>query len=229
MSRPVICAREGCHHRLRMHAQGVDGANDCLTPECGCWDFLEEVDVLMAQLRATEMREHPLQMAYLSTAVEVDVPGESYSAEIYRRLRDSDPTWNALVAAGAIVPGRIEPNCRHRGGEEDCPDSCVLLFGDRYWTERIGPNPRTPEPTEEALMNPWSNRHPSVKHFAPFFAYSHLPEHLQVLSRPFGEMAHLLLSKLHNGPELSAALRKLVEAKDCAVRQGVLDKEADRV
>ena len=72
-------------------------------------------------------------------------------------------------------------------------------------------------------MNPWADRHPSVKHFAPLFAYAHLPERLQLISAPFGELAAVMLQRLSDGPELSAALRKLVEAKDCAVRQSVLD------
>jgi hypothetical protein len=73
-------------------------------------------------------------------------------------------------------------------------------------------------------MDPWANRHPSVKHFGQLFAYSHLPEHLQAISYPFAQLAGDLLNALQDGPELSAALRKLVEAKDCAVRQAVMDR-----
>lgn len=50
-----------------------------------------------------------------------------------------------------------------------------------------------------------------------FFKYDHLPAHLQEQSKPFAELAE----KIHNLPrnaERSAALRKLLEAKDCAVR-----------
>lgn len=50
-----------------------------------------------------------------------------------------------------------------------------------------------------------------------FFAYEHLPLHLQAVSRPFGELAEAV----HNLPrnsERSVALRKLLEAKDAAVR-----------
>lgn len=73
-------------------------------------------------------------------------------------------------------------------------------------------------------MNPWQDRHPSVQHFGQLFAYSHLPEHLQAVSFPFAQLAGELLGALKDGPELSAALRKLVEAKDCAVRQAVIDR-----
>lgn len=51
-----------------------------------------------------------------------------------------------------------------------------------------------------------------------FFAYAHLPEHLQARSKPFGDLALLLDTTLPNNPEKTTALRKLLEAKDCAVR-----------
>jgi hypothetical protein len=51
-----------------------------------------------------------------------------------------------------------------------------------------------------------------------FFAYEHLPEHLQKISKPFGELAQHLVDTLPRNPERTAGLRKLLEAKDCAVR-----------
>ena len=51
-----------------------------------------------------------------------------------------------------------------------------------------------------------------------FFAYAHLPAHLQEVSRPFGELAQLMVDTLPSNPERSAGLRKLLEAKDCLVR-----------
>lgn len=51
-----------------------------------------------------------------------------------------------------------------------------------------------------------------------FFAYQHLPEHLQAISRPFGELAEKIVAELPRNPERTVALRKLLEAKDCAVR-----------
>ena len=50
-----------------------------------------------------------------------------------------------------------------------------------------------------------------------YFAYKHLPEHLQAISKPLGELA-IVMSSLPDGPEKSAGLRKLLEAKDCFVR-----------
>jgi len=51
-----------------------------------------------------------------------------------------------------------------------------------------------------------------------FFKYEHLPQHLQVVSKPFGELADLLVATLPENAERSVALRKLLEAKDAAVR-----------
>lgn len=51
-----------------------------------------------------------------------------------------------------------------------------------------------------------------------FFAYEHLPVHLQAISKPFGELANSLVETLPRNPERTVALRKLLEAKDCAVR-----------
>jgi len=51
-----------------------------------------------------------------------------------------------------------------------------------------------------------------------FFTYAHLPENLQAVSRPFAELAQKIAGDLPSNPERTVALRKLLEAKDCAVR-----------
>lgn len=53
-----------------------------------------------------------------------------------------------------------------------------------------------------------------------WFAYEHLPPHLQAVSKPFYEMAVKIL-ELQIGPERTVALRKLLESKDAAVRAAV--------
>ncbi len=50
-----------------------------------------------------------------------------------------------------------------------------------------------------------------------FFAYNHLPEHLREVSKPFSELS-IEIMKLPRNPERTVALRKLLEAKDAAVR-----------
>jgi hypothetical protein len=51
-----------------------------------------------------------------------------------------------------------------------------------------------------------------------FFGYTHLPETLQPVSQPFCELAEKIVSTLPRNPERTVALRKLLEAKDAAVR-----------
>jgi hypothetical protein len=51
-----------------------------------------------------------------------------------------------------------------------------------------------------------------------FFAYAHLPEHLQAVSFPFSQLAEAIVRDLPRNPERTVALRKLLEAKDAAVR-----------
>jgi hypothetical protein len=51
-----------------------------------------------------------------------------------------------------------------------------------------------------------------------FFAYEHPPSHLQTISKPFGDLARELAATLPLSSESTTALRKLLEAKDCAVR-----------
>jgi len=55
-------------------------------------------------------------------------------------------------------------------------------------------------------------------HIMQFFAYEHLPPFLQDVSKPFGKMAEQIVENLPRNPERTVALRKLLEAKDAAVR-----------
>lgn len=51
-----------------------------------------------------------------------------------------------------------------------------------------------------------------------FFAHEHLREDLRPVSAAFGELAREIDQTLPANPEKTTALRKLLEAKDCAVR-----------
>lgn len=64
------------------------------------------------------------------------------------------------------------------------------------------------------------NLHPNVKELLRFFRFDHLPPHLQTFSRPFHRLAHDMAEEL-TGNELTAGLRKLLEAKDCFVRAAI--------
>lgn len=64
-----------------------------------------------------------------------------------------------------------------------------------------------------------------MKQLLQFFAYEHLPEHLQTVSKPFGDLAREMALTLPLNPESTTALRKLLEAKDCAVRAVLFKSE----
>lgn len=57
-----------------------------------------------------------------------------------------------------------------------------------------------------------------MEHIHQFFAYHHLPAHLQVVSKPFGDLAQQIIETLPRNPERTVSLRKLLESKDAAVR-----------
>jgi len=63
--------------------------------------------------------------------------------------------------------------------------------------------------------------HPSIGHILPYFAFRHLRPELMPYSSYFHEVALYLVERLPESPELTMALRKLLEARDCAVRAAV--------
>lgn len=58
----------------------------------------------------------------------------------------------------------------------------------------------------------------TIKHIMRFFAYKHLPEHLQKVSAPFCELASNLYDELPDNPQKLYCLHSLMDAKDRAVR-----------
>lgn len=54
-----------------------------------------------------------------------------------------------------------------------------------------------------------------------YFAYSHLPEHLQAASKPFHDLAVSLVETHKPNVQLDIALQKLIETKDAAVRSAL--------
>jgi hypothetical protein len=51
-----------------------------------------------------------------------------------------------------------------------------------------------------------------------WFEFAHLPKHLQEVSSCFSNLAQIICAQIESGPERTVALRKLLEAKDAAVR-----------
>lgn len=59
---------------------------------------------------------------------------------------------------------------------------------------------------------------PNYEPMLQFFEFGHLPPHLRDVSEPFCRLAESMCRELPRNQERSAGLRKLLEAKDCAVR-----------
>lgn len=57
-----------------------------------------------------------------------------------------------------------------------------------------------------------------AEHIMQFFSWHHLPTFLQGTSAPFAALAEEIVASVPRNPERTVALRKLLEAKDAAVR-----------
>lgn len=103
---------------------------------------------------------------------------------------------------------------------EECPDGSThgnpfLYCAFCSWTSKTAPEPlRAPDPSHD----------PEVEHLLRLFEYAHLPGHLQQVSSLLHTTAWAMAEwGSGHGIELKAGLRKLLEAKDCFVRQAVED------
>lgn len=63
--------------------------------------------------------------------------------------------------------------------------------------------------------------YPGGEPILQFFQWAHLPAHLQAVSSPFENLALQIVAALPRNPERTVALRKLLEAKDAAVRAAI--------
>lgn len=85
----------------------------------------------------------------------------------------------------------------------------------------IGPESVAPQASDELkakLEEMQKQVKPYPNTLLQFFQYAHLPAHLQVVSKPFCDLAQELEKTLPSNAEKTTAFRKLLESKDCAVR-----------
>lgn len=64
-----------------------------------------------------------------------------------------------------------------------------------------------------------------TEHIQQFFAWTHLPPDLQAVSADFQVLAKKIVDTLPRNPERTVALRKLLEAKDAAVRAKIAKED----
>lgn len=103
----------------------------------------------------------------------------------------------------------IITNCRKRAPADE-PFCADHRRKNRTMTNAIHPAPV--EFTAEQI---------SADAVLRYFQYSHLPTVLQGASKPFCDLARHIVETLPRNAERSVALRKLLEAKDAAVRANV--------
>lgn len=70
---------------------------------------------------------------------------------------------------------------------------------------------------DETTINPTDALHPAVRELLEHFECGHLPAHLYQVSVLYYNLAHTVAYQ-GEGAEVTVGLRKLLEAKDCAVR-----------
>ena len=72
------------------------------------------------------------------------------------------------------------------------------------------------------IAAPEQPRHPATTNLLRYFAFDHLPPGpLREASAKCALLAGDMAERLPDGPELTAGLRKLLEAKDCFVRSSL--------
>lgn len=80
--------------------------------------------------------------------------------------------------------------------------------------------------TVEPIAAVMPDRDPEVHELLALFGYAHLPRYLAEVSEPFAFLAADMVNALADGRQLKAGLYDLLRAKDCMVRQRLLDRQA---
>lgn len=138
--------------------------------------------------------------------------------------------WAALVEVQGADPAMVEAARAHARLMDlwpvkktpDLPRDTINTDDEpRYHPDHIDDN-RNSAPTAAQAIHPspdeFTEAELAVDPILRFFHYKHLPPVLQVNSAPFCQMARGLIDRLPRNAERTVALRKLLEAKDCAVR-----------
>lgn len=139
--------------------------------------------------------------------------------------------WRARQDKGVCRDcGRqIEPK-RLAAGNRCCHD-CAKDRADDVAARRLRHKMAAMTPTTDPTSpTPPVQTTTPAEHVMQFFAYEHLPPHLAAVSKPFCDLARILVAEgempagtavqfpLPRNPQRTMALNKLLEAKDHAVR-----------
>ena len=64
-----------------------------------------------------------------------------------------------------------------------------------------------------------------ISQLMQFFTWEHLPQHLQAVSIPFGQLAAHLVEQVQPNSQLLSSLQSLLVSKDAAVRARLLQMQ----
>lgn len=96
------------------------------------------------------------------------------------------------------------------------PRTCPKEFGRPKRVQLPSDPLEVFQPKEEERENKMND-----ERMLKWLEWSHLPPRLQQVSHPFYDLALTICTLCDPGPERTVALRKLLEAKDAAVRAAV--------
>lgn len=82
-------------------------------------------------------------------------------------------------------------------------------------------NDKTSDEVIHSALKQFSEEEINTDPILRYFHYTHLPVALQNISYPFCMLAREIIDTCPRNPERTVALRKLLEAKDAAVRSKV--------
>ena len=64
-----------------------------------------------------------------------------------------------------------------------------------------------------------------IHYLTQFFEYRHMTPNMQAICKPFAHLVQSIL-ELPDNPERTHALRKILEARDCAMRASIFKVES---
>lgn len=137
---------------------------------------------------------------------------------------DPDEPMFILLARDASAPGLVRRWVQlreERGGarREKLTEALECAKAMEQWKLTRPPPP--PTTVAEVIAQKFFPDGPPSDPLLQFFEFGHLSVAMQAVSRPFCELAYHIVVTLPRNPERTVALRKLLEAKDCAVRSTI--------
>ena len=168
------------------------------------WDCDTQCYCVIAHKRGGKKVEH-YKAGYQEAKFSM-IDFEPYPPPVHDWLEFPGAFGFALSISGRQHQFMVPDTCEH--GYD--PASCPVSSGCEHAAHKPTPvpTPMTGFTAEQIAADP----------ILKFFEYDHLPMRLQESSKPFRDVAYHLIMIAPRNAERSVALRKLLEAKDAAVR-----------